>query len=79
MSAAVAQSLRVQSRRIVERDCHIATTLRQCVYHVITRLRGGRAGYRRLSRDERRALWQGAREGRRGNINLYQLAMRGTA
>lgn len=74
MSTAVAVYLKTTARHIIERDAHVSWSVRRAVYHVITRLRGGRAGYWRLSRDERRGLWIGAREGVRGNRALYRFA-----
>jgi hypothetical protein len=78
VSTAGANSVRRISRTIVERDCHVSATVRAAAYHVMTRLRDGRATYRRMSRDERRALWIGAREGVRSNWALYTMAMRAT-
>ena len=86
MSESVASSLRVVARHIVERDAHASWSVRRCAYYVITRLRyrhgrdwrkSGRAGYWCMARDERRAVWQGAHDGRREHINLYQFIMKG--
>lgn len=71
MSKALAQSYRVHARHIIERDAHVSWSVRRAAYYVITRLRDGRAQYWRASRDERRAIWLGARDGCRGNRHLY--------
>jgi hypothetical protein len=76
MSTALAQAYRARARHIVERDCHVTATVRAAVYHVITRLADKRAQYWRMARDERRALWLGARDGVRGNLWLYREATR---
>jgi hypothetical protein len=41
-------------RQIIDRDCHVAWSYRDVIRHVISRLRDGRATYRRMSRQERR-------------------------
>lgn len=74
MSRALETAYRVDARRIVERDGHVSWSVRRAVYHVITRLRNGRAQYWRSARAERRALWRGAREGVKSNRALYALA-----
>ena len=43
-------------RQIIDRDCHVGTPYRRVVRHVASRLNGGWATFKGLSREDRRTF-----------------------
>lgn len=70
--------IRATAQRIAERDLHVSATVREAARHVIGRLKRGMRTYRTMTKEERRALWIGARDGVKSNRDIYRIAMGGT-
>ena len=58
-------------KQIIDRDCHVSTTGREVVRHVISKLREGYRTFRALPKAERRQLVSDCLQHHRANWQLY--------
>lgn len=61
--------------QIINRDCHVGTSYRSVIRHVISKLRHGRKTFRSMPKENRRMLMRECIQQHRENRELYRAVM----
>ncbi len=61
--------------RIINRDCHVGSSYRSVIRHVVSKLRHGQETFRAMPREDRRMLMRQCIQQHRENRKLYQEVM----
>lgn len=62
-------------RQIINRDCHVGSSSRCVIRHVVSKLRNGFETFRTMPKEERKVLMRQCVQQHRENRELYQAVM----
>ena len=64
-------------RQIIGRDCHVSTSYRDVIRHVISKLRNGKATFSSMPPEDRKEMMRQCIHAHRVNWEVYSDVMRG--